>query len=174
MQIQNRALVQDPFPGKCSVCKENTDNPCSKVMFTAKYHSTEQNYGSQNTVFSSYTEILEHPLRVCDSCAALKGNFGKIIKITLFPAILFAIFIGSIDDFLLPPICAGTLGGLILIGGILLFTYHSPESIRIGRQKENLLRYREKSSGSYETSYKVLSEDEFLELAKKNGINVQS
>mgnify|MGYP006304179533 CR=1 FL=1 len=163
MQLPNRASVEDPFPGMCSVCKQGTSNPYTMVLYTASMKMIEES----QKVTCVYSDFLEHPLRICDSCMEINGNLGKMIVIALVAAIPFAIFIGNVfeDE---NPVCSGLIGGIILFVGILAFTYDSADSIRRGRQGRNLRKYREDISNSSDMSYSVFDEERFLELRKTN------
>lgn len=170
MQPPNRAPINDPWPEKCSVCKQPTQNPYSVIMYSAVKEKKGQYYQATSTGYGKveqleFSDISEHPLRVCDTCSETKGNFKKVGVIALIAAIPFALFIGYVfrDE---NPIRAGLIGGLLIFASVLAFTYRSSDQTISGNQSSNLRDFRQNLYKVDSGDISIHTESQFLELSK--------
>jgi hypothetical protein len=169
--IPNRAPVNDLWPGRCSSCHQETDNPYSFVLYSANrvsLHKQHYSHGVSETV--QYSDIQEHPCRVCGTCAAASRDLGRAMKIAIISAVLAAVFVFLAVMSQEYEICPGLLFGLgafvVAFGLVFILVYGTRERQPYQKAQANVSAYRELRKGSKPGEYVVLSEERFRDLQR--------
>jgi len=170
--IPNRAPVNDLWPGQCSSCYQETDNPYSFVLYSARRVSLDKHYQGTSTGYKvveklEYSDIQEHPCRVCDTCEAASRDFWRGIKIAAFPAVLVAVLVAVISQEY--EIGRGLLFGLGTFVGAFILTHYTQKKQPYLKAQANVSAYRELRRENEPGEYVVLSEEDLENLLKRNG-----
>jgi len=160
IEIPRRVTAIDYWPGQCSSCYQKTDNPESFVLYTAQQISEDiRSYGGYKKI--SYSNILEHPCRLCSNCGRASRDFGRWILIGMIPAVLIAAIVYlTLQDFM-NAIWWGL--GTFIVALFLVYSRQADRSYKNSRKNVINARISKADTGKY----LILNEKEYL-LLKKN------
>ena len=120
-----------------------------------------------------YSEIQEHPCRLCSTCGAASRNLGRGLKIASISAVLVAVIV-AISMSQEYEICVGLLLSMLLglgtfvVAFILIYFGQGKQPYRKAQTKVSA--YRELRKGSRPGKYVVLSEERFKDLQKSQAL----
>ena len=169
--IPNRAPVNDLWPGRCSSCRQETDNPYSFVLYSANrvsLHKQQYSHGVSEMV--QYSDTQEHPCRVCDTCAAASRNIGRASRTAIISAVLAAVLVFVAVMSQEYEVCPGLLFGLgafvVAFGVVFALVYGRQVEQPYTKAQANVSAHRELTQRDKPGKYVVLSEERFVDLQR--------
>jgi predicted RNA-binding Zn-ribbon protein involved in translation (DUF1610 family) len=170
--IPHRAPVNDLWPGRCSSCHQETDNPYSFVLYSARRVSLEKYSHGTSTGYTvterlEYSDIQEHPCRVCDTCQAASRDLWRGVKIAAVPAVLVTVLVAAISQEY--GIGRGLLFGLgtFVVAFILIRDTQTKQPYL--KAQSNVSAHRKMTKENEPGEYQVLSEKDLENLLKRSG-----
>ena len=141
-----------------------------RYLYSARRVALDKRHQATSTGYKvveklEYSDIQEHPCRVCSTCGEASRSFGRGIKIAIIPAVLVAVFVAIISQEY--ELGRGLLFGFSVFVGAFILIYDTLKKQPYLKAQANVLEYRELSKRTEPGQYVVLSEEGFSNLQER-------